>query len=320
MTKLVLLTGGTGFAGAAVVDRIVADTDWKIISIERLPKDGVKDRLADVPAHRLERVYHDFLSELPDWLIEKAQGVNYIIHAGGEVQAIRSLDDPEKFVRANVIGTFNMLEAARKIRPEKFLYTSSGEVFGYTPPGVSYKETDSLKPSNPYAASKAAAEMLVHSYQRSFGLFTIITRTMNLFGRRRNAETFVPAAIRKALLDEFVTIHVGPNGKQGTRQWLDVDVYTDALLFLLRNGEARTYHIVGEEKTNSEIVGRIASALEKAVIVNAIDVSMHHPAHDLRYSMDGSLLRSLGWNPSVTFEESFDEMVRWTVDHPEWLE
>jgi dTDP-glucose 4,6-dehydratase len=319
MTRL-LITGGTGFSGSALVDRIVQTTDWKIVSIERLPKGNSRDRLADVPKDRIERVYHDFLAELPDWLLTKLVGVDYIAHLGGAVQAIKSLENPELYVRSNVIGTFNMLEAARKLNPKVFLYTSSGEIFGHTPFPESKDENADARPSTPYSASKAAAEMLVHAYHRSFNVPTICTRTLNLFGKKRNAETYLPQSIKNILNGYAVTIHWA-NGEFGSRQWQDVEAYSDALLFLLDNGKVgETYHVAGPEKDNFGIVSDIALLLNRNLNFKAVDVSIHHPAHDLRFSINDDKIRDLGWRPFRTYEQAFEDMVRWTVENPQWLE
>jgi len=315
----VLLTGAAGFAGSHIADLFVHCTDWEIVSLDCLTYAGRLDRLAHLPRNRVRSLYHDFGTPLPDALLKQLAGIRYIVHNGAESHVARSLQDPGVFVRSNIIGTFNMLEAARKLNPDTFLYVSTDEVFG---PGkaVPYTEADPLRPSNPYSASKAGGEMLVQSYHSAFGLPTLISRTMNMFGERQHPEKFVPMTIRKILAGEPVDIHVGPNGKSGTRQWLHACIQADALLYMLGMGQrGEAYHVAGTERSNEEVAGLIAQALGKTPVLRHVDILAKNGGHDLSYAIDDAKLHALGWKPSTSLELMLQRTVKWTAAHREWL-
>lgn len=315
----ILLTGAAGFAGAHIAEHFIERTDWEIVSLDALTYAGRLDRLAHLPAKRIRALYHDFGEPLPDELLKELDGVQYIIHNGAESHVGRSLVNPGTFVRSNVIGTFNILEAARRLQPDTFLYVSTDEVFGPAD-DVSYKESDPLRPSNPYSASKAGGEMLVQSYHAAFGLPTLVSRTMNMFGERQHPEKFVPMTVRKILDGQTVDIHVGPDGRPGRRQWLHASTQAAALLFMLgfgRRGEA--YHVGGIEKNNAEMAALIAEAAGRRLLSRPVDVLAEHGGHDLAYEIDDSKLRALGWQPPARIESALRATVKWTAAHPEWL-
>jgi dTDP-glucose 4,6-dehydratase len=320
----ILLTGATGHAGAFLVEHLLNSTEYEIVSLERLRSHGAPDRLAHInlDLKRYSRYFHDFRAPLPITFLRNMAGkTKYIIHNGAEVHAIRSLMDPGSFVQSNVIGTANMLEAARVIKPEKFIYTSSAEVLGPAMPGASCDEEAALFPSNPYSATKAAGEMLCRAYHRSFGVPTIITRTMNMFGERQQVTKSVPMFLKKILNGETIGLHVGPNGEQGTRQWMYVRSYVDALHCILECGKiGEVYHIAGEEKSNLEIATIISNMAGFNLKTQLIDVSVHHKAHDLRYSMSGANLYRLNWIQPISFIEGMEQTVTWTMENLEWLE
>lgn len=324
----ILMTGATGHAGSVIVERLLADTDWQIISIERLREPGALDRLAHlqldtrVDRVRFKRFHHDFRAPLPDWFLKDEAGeIDYMLHNGAEVHAIRSLSDPGSFVQSNTIGTFNILEAARIIKPKKFIYTSSAEVLGPARPGISHSEDSALFPSNPYSASKAGGEMLVRAYHRSFGVPAIITRTMNLFGERQQVSKSIPMFLKKILNNQTVPLHVGTNGQSGTRQWMYVHSYADGIRFVFENGKiGEVYHFAGEEKSNHQIANTIADLAKRKMAVELINTDIHHKAHDLRYSISDKRIRDMGWIPPISFDVGIMKTVSWTMEHPEWLE
>lgn len=250
-----------------------------------------------------------------------ARKIDFIVHNGAEVHAIRSLVDPESFVQSNVIGTFHILEAARKIQPTKFIYTSSAEVLGPAAHNESFNEEAALCPSNPYSASKAGGEMLVHAYRRSFAVPGIITRTMNLFGERQQNSKSVPMFTKKILEGEPVPLHIGPDGRYGTRQWMYVGNYVDALLFILGFGHiGETYHVAGYEQSNIDIAKLISEVTGCPLIVQNVDVSLYHKAHDLRYSISGVKIHEGGWSPRENFASTFSKTIRWYMEHRDWLD
>jgi len=318
----VLLTGATGHAGASLAERIIEQTDWEIVSLERLPHGSrpAFDRKAHLPAERIRKVYHDFRAPLPGSLLGELAGVRYVIHAGAEVHGPRSLVNPGLFVQSNVIGTFNMLEVARKIQPETFIYVSSAEALGPAPEGGFSGEDDTLRPTNPYAAAKAAGEMLARAYHRSFGVPVLTVRTMNLFGERQQSEKFIPAVFHLLIEGKTIPVHVGPDGTPGLRQWLYVGTFADALLYLVQHGETgQSYHVAGEERSNTEIVALLAEYLGVKAKVELVDVSIHHPAHTLRYAMSSRRLQELGWKPSSTFVGTLTHTLKWMFENQEWI-
>ncbi len=317
----ILITGASGHAGSVLVERVLEQTNWQIFTLERLIQDSKFDRLADVAGNRrVRRLYHDFRAPLPTWLLDILDGVDFIVHNGAEVHAIRSLTNPELFVQANTLGVFNMLEAARILRPKIFLYTSSAEVFGPKPPNSAHMENSSLNPSNPYAASKAAGEMLVKAWHRTFGVNIIIARSMNFFGKKQQVSKFVPMVLAKALAGETVKVHVGADGKPGTRQWIYIEDYVDALIFLLQNGKiGEAYNIAGQVRDNFEVIQHIREVSTLPIQTEHVDVGIHHKAHDLHYRIDDPKIRRLGWKPNWGFDYALRETVTWYLANKEWL-
>lgn len=326
--KSVLVTGGAGFCGAHICEHLLVNTDWDVIVLDRLSYAGSLERLSGLrerfPA-RLKFVFHDFRAQYPVSVLNALKDVRWIIHNGGETHVERSLVDAEPFIASNVIGTMWTLEAARQLKVETFIQISTDEVHGPAPSGIDFQENAPIKPSNPYSASKAAAEALAFSYWRSHGLPVIVTRTMNLFGERQHPEKFIPMTIRKVLAGEKVTVHGTKDGSIGARKWLHARNQADALLFLLKASKTldlrgETFHIAGEEKTNLDIAEFIAASLNLGLRYEIVDFHSSRPGHDLRYSLDDSKIRGLGWRPPVEFAESLDRTVKWAMKSPSWLQ
>lgn len=323
--KRVLLTGGAGFIGAHIVEHLHKNTDFEIVVLDRLSYAGSLARLAQFRADsRVRFVFHDFRGEFSASTLYSLGKIDYIIHNGAETHVDSSLIEPELFVTSNVIGTMNVLEAARKLNVERFILVSTDEVHGPAPLGVDYKEDAEIRPSNPYSASKASAEALSYAWWTSFNVPVIRTRTMNIFGERQNPEKFVPMCIRKILDGEQIAIHGSAHANVvGSRKWLHARNQADALLFLLTRGfVGETYHIAGVEKTNLEMAELIAAAVGKKLDYRLVDFHSSRPGHDLRYSLDDTKLRNMGWAPPVQFQDSLERMVEWT-SRPEnamWLQ
>lgn len=311
----ILLTGVTGFTGAYLARYILDRTDWEIFSLERIsarPEQLPPDMSANT---RLHRVYHDFRTELPERLLTELEGVDYIVHCGAEVHGLRSLENPELFVHTNVMGTFNMLEAARRIKPRAFIYLSSAEAVGAAPTG-SLSEGCAMKPSNPYAAAKAAGEMLVRTYHLSFGVPAMSVRAMNIFGARQDASKFLPATIKKALNGEKVTCHVDAHGKSGSRHWIHVTELVVAMYnLLLRGNPGETYHIVGPERFNYDIIEMVYRVLG---IGMDVQLAQPGPSHDMRYSIRDTKLNKSFYDPQFT-DIAMEDTIKWYGAHREWL-
>ncbi len=302
----ILVTGASGFAGKYLCDRLLED-DHEVEAMVRRPTASRKN---------VNLIYHDFRAPIPDRILHQLEDVDSIVHLGAEVHGLRSLDDPELFVHTNAVGTFNLLEAARKIKPRTFIYVSSAEAVGSAPYPESLTEDAALNPSNPYSAAKAAGEMLVQSYARSFGVPAMIVRTMNLFGERQTTGKFVPDTVKKMLNGETITIHTDSNGVSGSRQWLHVCEFVNALYFLLFNGQAgETYHVAGTTASNAQIVTLIGTALR---IPWKEHIAIPGRTHDMRYSIKDMKLPSEAYD-TCHFQSDLAATTQWYKAHPEFL-
>lgn len=327
MVRRVLITGGAGFIGHHFVEHILKSTNWEIVSLDRLNNSGNLNRLVEMQCwsenrHRVRLVHHDLRSEINGHVTAVAGNVDAIIHLAASSHVDRSITDPMAFVLDNVVGTCNILNFARKIGVEKFLYFSTDEVFGPAPAGICYKEWDRYRSTNPYSASKAGGEELAIAYQNTYGLPVIITHTMNVIGERQHVEKFVPSTIRKVLNGETVMIHAHPDlSRSGSRFYIHARNVASASLFLLEHGvPGDKYNIVGErEVDNLEVAYLISKAVGKGLRYELVNFHSSRPGHDLRYALDGSKLREMGWEIPMHFEASLNSVVRWTLSHPEWL-
>jgi dTDP-glucose 4,6-dehydratase len=319
----ILITGAAGFAGSHIAEEMIAQ-GHDVISLDCLTYAGRLDNLTHLPRNRVRNVWCDFSQPISDGVLKEIGSVDYIVHNGAESHVLRSFQYPRSFAMSNIIGTLNVLEAARKLKPSKFIYVSTDEVFGPAS-GKPFKEDDPLRPTNPYAATKASGEFLAYSYFRSFGLPVIISRTMNMFGERQHPEKCVPLMIKKILAGECVPIHavnrtLGMGGwVPGSRHWLHARNQANALHFLLENGvPGEKYNIGGEKRTNLEIYQIIARTIG---VLSQYEWSWPiGPIHDFSYSLDDSKIKDMGWKPSMDFETSLRNTVLWTIQNRQWLE
>ena len=216
MSKTALITGGAGFIAHHLIGQILKNTDWNVVTLDRLDYSGNLNRLHDLMTSfdpdvrkRVKIVHHDLKAELNPLVRNEVGDVDYIIHLAAGSHVDRSIDYPMEFVMDNVVGTCNILEFARtqKDNLERFIYFSTDEVFGPAPDGIKYKENDRYNSTNPYSASKAGGEELAVAYENTYGVPIYVTHTMNVFGERQHPEKFIPMCIRKARDGESVTIH-----------------------------------------------------------------------------------------------------------------
>jgi dTDP-glucose 4,6-dehydratase len=327
MSERVLITGGCGFVGHHVVEHVLKNTDWDVVVVDRLnyASSGF-DRLRDIEAfddRRVTVLAADFTKPIVDGLASEIGPVDYILHLGAETHVDRSIEDPEPFVMANVVGTMHVLNFARTLPAlKRMIYFSTDEVFGPAPVGTFYKEWDRYNSGNPYAAAKAGGEELSLAYANTYGVPVMVTHSMNIFGERQHPEKFIPMCIRKIRAGETVTIHSDKTRTvSGSRCWIHARNVADALLFLLPKGDVGDkYNIVGPELSNADVARVIAKALDKALYTEFVDFHSSRPGHDLRYALDGTKMAEMGWDAPVVLRDSLTKVVEWTVAHPCWLE
>lgn len=336
MTTRILITGMAGFIGHHVAEGILSSTDWDVVGLDRLDTSGTLHRLTDIQSWETQKkrvtfVWHDLKAPINDYVRSKIGHVDLVLHLAASTHVDRSITQPMEFVMDNVVGTAHLLEYVRGLdpsRPKPFqgmIYFSTDEVFGPAAPGIAHKEWDNYHSGNPYAATKAAGEELCLAYQNTYKLPISITHCMNVFGERQHAEKFIPLVIRSVLLGEEVTIHSNATRTlAGSRFYIHARNVGAALLFVLETQKkmswGRKYNIVGEKEIdNLEMAQAIARIVGKPLRHRMIDFHSSRPGHDLRYALDGDLLRSAGFELPKSFEESLEKTVRWFLEHPEWL-
>ncbi|MGV2384422.1 MAG UNVERIFIED_CONTAM: NAD-dependent epimerase/dehydratase family protein, partial [Thermobifida fusca] len=253
---------------------------------------------------------------------------DYILNLASESHVDRSIADPGPFIRNNVEVMLTVLDYARQTRPRMLLQMGTDEEYGPAPAGYAHREWDTVLPSNPYSASKAAQSAIATAYWRTYQLPVVLTRTMNLIGPGQDAEKFVPMVIRRVLAGETVPIHSSPDGQPGSRHWIDAREFGAAWLHLMTTQQPQMYpahdrpsmwHIVGEERSNLDVAQTIARILDRPLRYELTSFHDSRPGHDLRYALDGAKLAGAGWAPSRSLDEALVDIVAWYVDHPAWL-
>lgn len=325
--RTVLLTGGAGFIGHHVVDHLFKYTDWNIVFLDRLDCSGNLNRVTDLETwagnnKRCKFIYHDLKAPLNSQLMKQIGNVDFIFHLAAATHVDRSIEDPMSFVMDNIVGTVNLLDYARLIEPEQFIYFSTDEVFGPAPGTTAYKEDDRYDARNPYAATKAGAEQMCVSYANTYKMPIRITRCMNVFGNRQHPEKMIPMTIKKVRDGERVVIHSDATKTiPGSRFYINASNVADAVLFVAQHGaDGEKYNIVGEKEVNNlELARAIAEIQGKPLDYEMVDFHSSRPGHDLRYGMSGEKLAAMGWKPPSTFENSLESTVKWTLENDRWL-
>tara|TARA_B100001250_G_scaffold214144_1_gene183691 strand:- start:5159 stop:6184 length:1026 start_codon:yes stop_codon:yes gene_type:complete len=339
MSKTILITGGAGFIAHHIIDKILSTTDWKIITLDRLDFSGNLNRLNEVVSSypeserkRVKVIHHDLKAELNPEITATIGKVDYISHLAAGSHVDRSITYPLEFVMDNVVGTAHILDYARKLDSlERFAYFSTDEVFGPAPKGINYKENDRYNSTNPYSATKAGAEELVVAYENTYGLPSIITHTMNVFGERQNPEKYIPMVIKKVRDNEIVTVHANREKTvAGSRHYIHAEDVAEALLFLYHydigsmkadetGAKCQKFNIVGKnEIDNLQLAQFIAETQNKELNYEMVDFHSQRPGHDLRYALNGSKMANMGWEPHSAFER-LDFTIKWTLENSRWL-
>ncbi len=328
-----IITGGAGFIGSAVV-RLAVARGHHVVNLDALTYAAYLDNVApvaDSPLYAFERADIRDRAALDRIFAEHAPDA--VLHLAAESHVDRSIDGPGDFVKTNITGTYNLLEAARahwegQGRPDSFRFhhVSTDEVFGSLPadPAIKFTEDTPYDPRSPYSASKAASDHLVRAWHKTYGLPVLLTNCSNNYGPYHFPEKLIPVVILNALAGKELPIYgTGEN----VRDWLYVEDHADALLTVLERGAVdRSYNIGGEnERSNLELVRTLCAILDelrpktRGTYADQIAFVADRPGHDARYAIDPSRIREeLGWQPSVTVEEGLRRTVEWYLDNEAW--
>jgi dTDP-glucose 4,6-dehydratase len=325
-----LVTGGAGFIGSAVVRQAVG-AGHAVINLDALTYAACLDNVASVAGSPLYRFEHaDIRDRAALDRIFSAHAPDAVMHLAAESHVDRSIDGPSDFVDTNITGTFNLLEAARAYwmrqgKPDgfRFHHISTDEVFGTLGATGQFTEETPYAPNSPYSASKAASDHLVRAWHETYGLPVVMTNCSNNYGPFHFPEKLIPVVILNALAGKPIPIYgAGLN----VRDWLFVEDHADALLTVLQRGQnGRSYNIGGEnEATNIDLVRKICGLLDQLRPAGAphdrlITHVTDRPGHDARYAIDPTRIRTeLGWRPSVTLDQGLRRTVEWFLANEAW--
>lgn len=309
----ILVTGGAGFIGSNYI-RMMFNRypDIEIINLDKLTYAGNPDNLHDISNSGYTFIKADICD--PDAMSKAMEGVDTVVHFAAESHVDRSITDSSVFVMTNVLGTNTLLSCALDFDIDKFIHISTDEVYGSIDEG-SFKETDPLAPSSPYSSSKAGSDLLAMSYYTTYGLPVSITRCTNNFGPYQYPEKLIPLFITNLMEGEKVPVYgAGLN----VRDWIFVDDHCSGIDFVLNHGySGEIYNIGGgSELTNLEITHRILKMLDKDD--SMIRYVEDRKGHDLRYSLDCTKLKNMGWKPEFDFDEALSNTVSWYMENEWW--
>jgi dTDP-glucose 4,6-dehydratase len=340
--ETIVVTGGAGFIGSNFVRHALARTEAAVVVLDKLTYAGNLESLADVASHpRYAFVRADVADREAVRALFRERRPSALVNFAAETHVDRSIDDPGAFVRTNVTGTFELLEAARQSlreRPDptfRFLHVSTDEVYGTLGATGAFSETTAYAPNSPYAASKAGADHLVRAYHETYRLPVLLTNCSNNYGPFQFPEKLIPLMILNAVEGRDLPIY-GDGGN--VRDWLYVEDHCEGILLALQKGvPGQKYNIGGgSERTNLQVVDALCAALEAerpaaanpALAARGLGTYAalktfvpDRPGHDRRYAIDASRIRrELGWTPRHTFEDGLRETVRWYLANRAWCE
>lgn len=318
MSRKVFVTGGAGFIGSNFVHHLLSlPAAYSVVNYDALTYAGNLLNLERVTSHS---AYTFCKGNICDAQAVRAamQGCDAVVHFAAESHVDRSIYEPAPIIETNVRGTLVLLQAARELKISRFVHVSTDEVYGDIPPGLVCDESYPLQPNSPYSASKAASDMLVRSFVRTYGFPGVITRASNNYGPYQFPEKFIPLMIANALEDKPLPIY--GDGMQ-ERDWLYVEDHCRALVTVLERGrEGEVYNIgAGNTEPNLFMVRRILRSLGKpeSLMTRVAD----RPGHDRRYALDCSKIsRELGWSPRVKLEQGIQETIAWYRSNGAWLQ
>jgi dTDP-glucose 4,6-dehydratase len=311
-----LVCGGAGFIGSAFIRYMLKNNDHSITNLDSLTIGSNKENLKQLQSNPNYNFIKDDIKN--EQLIDAlAKDVDVIVNFAAESHVDRSIANPRPFLETNILGTYSILEATRKY-DKKFIHVSTDEIYGDAENKNSFSENYTLHPSNPYSATKAAADLLVESYHRTYGIYCITTRCTNNFGPHQFPEKLIPKTIIRAIKNLKIPLY--GDGNQ-IRSWIYVYDHVSAIESLIKNGKSgQVYNITAyEEITNKTIVEKILDILQKphSIIEHVPD----RPGHDRRYSIDCTKIqKETGWKPKYPFEQALEETVSWYVKNRDWWE
>jgi dTDP-glucose 4,6-dehydratase len=335
--KTILVTGGAGFIGSAVVRSLLSEGQYNVVNVDKLTYAGNRLNLGavnDSPRHIFEQV--DIADAAQVARIFAQHKPCAVMHLAAESHVDRSIEGPGAFVTSNVIGTFVLLEAARKhwdsLQGEdkeafRFLHVSTDEVFGTLGDTGFFTENSPYQPSSPYSATKAASDHLVRAWHHTYGLPILLTNCSNNYGPYQFPEKLIPVVILKALQGKNIPVY--GNGKN-VRDWLFVEDHADALLTVLNKGTVGESYNIGtrNEQNNLEIVQKICTLMDDLVVnpvvkkhESLVSFVKDRPGHDWRYAIDPQKLENeLGWKPKENFDSALRKTVAWYLDNQDWCQ
>ena len=311
-TVKVLVTGGTGFIGSNFVHYLLKKhPDTEVTVLDKLTYAGRKENLQDVLS-KIRFIKGDIAKK--EDVAKAAKDCDYIVNFAAETHVDRSIVEAGTFVLTDVLGTYNLLETARKLDISKFEQISTDEVYGHIKEG-SFREEDKLNPRNPYSASKAGAELLCRSYFETYGLPVVVTRSSNNYGPYQHPEKLIPKTIIYALENKLIPVYgTGEN----IRDWLYVEDNCEAIDAVLHKGtEGEAYNIGAQQEMKNIDVVRIILKLSNRP-EKLISFVKDRPGHDVRYSLDIEKIRKLGWKPKIKFNDGIKKTVDWYHRNGSW--
>src|ERR1700743_3346397 len=353
----VLITGAGGFVGHHFLEHVLTTTDWDVVATDSFRHKGKTDRISEVldngPYHRTsvswrtrtKVITHDLTAPFSSQAIDAMGEIDYIVAFASESHVDRSIADPVPFVKNNVDVALNTLELTRQVNPKAFVLVSTDEVYGPVDANdyEGHPEWDTIMPSNPYSASKAAQEAFAFSYWRTYGVPLIIVNCMNMIGERQDPEKFVPLVLAKVLRGERVQIH-GTRNHIGTRHYLHSRNLADGILFLLNNKIPATFPAHWEKQLldtsqagissdrpdryniscpdridNLEMAKLIAGYAGRELRYELRAFHSTRPGHDPHYGLSAAKMTALGWTPPISLETSLKRTIEWTMANKRWL-